>query len=94
MCSAVIISLLPVVVTKMSAVASASSTVVTWKPAMHACNAQMGSTSETITRAFSLASESAEPFPTSPNPQTIATFPEMRTSRARLMPSTKECLQP
>ncbi len=44
-------SLLPVAVTKMSAVGSASSMVCTEKPSIAACSAQMGSISVTITRA-------------------------------------------
>src|SRR3954447_6862056 len=39
-------------------------------------------------------SDSAQPLPTSPYPQTTATFPPIRTSVARLMPSMSECRQP
>ena len=61
---------------------------------MHACSAQIGSISETITRAFSIANDSAEPLPTSPKPQTIATLPDTKTSSARLIPSTSEWRHP
>ena len=51
MCSSRITSLLPVVVTKMSAVAATSSSVTTSNPSIAACSAQIGSTSVTFTRA-------------------------------------------
>ena len=66
MCSAEMMSLLPVVVMKMSAVSITSSRVVTWKPSIAACSAQMGSTSVTITRAPWPRSDWAQPLPTSP----------------------------
>ena len=40
--------------------------MVTWKPSMAACSAQIGSTSVTTTRAPWPASDSAQPLPTSP----------------------------
>src|SRR5205823_12787584 len=93
-CSAVITFRHPVAVTKMSAVSTTSSTVATWYPSIAACNAQIGSTSVTITRAPWPRSDSAQPLPTSPYPQTTATLPPISTSVARLMPSTRECRQP
>ena len=59
-------SLLPVAVMKMSALSSTRSSVVTWKPSMAACRAQMGSTSVTMTRAPWPCSDWAQPLPTSP----------------------------
>src|SRR6266567_2736663 len=61
---------------------------------MAACRAQIGSISVTTTRAPWPRRLSAQPLPTSPYPQTTATLPPMRTSVARLMPSTRECRQP
>src|SRR5487761_1819976 len=87
-------SLLPVVVTKMSPVDTTSSRVVTWKPSIAACSAQIGSISVMITRAPWPRSDSAQPLPTSPYPQTTATLPPISTSVARLMPSISECRQP
>src|SRR5664280_1108480 len=87
-------SLLPVVVTKMSAVPTTSSRVATWYPSMAACRAQIGSISVTTTRAPCPHSDSAHPLPTSPNPHTTATLPPMRTSVARLIPSISEWRQP
>ena len=66
MCSAVMMSLLPVVVMKTSAVPTTSSRRWTSKPSMAACSAQIGSISVTITRAACALSEAAEPLPTSP----------------------------
>ena len=66
MCSAVITSRLPVHVTNRFAQPRASSTVPTWKPAMHAWSAQMGSASDTRTRQWFSRRLSAQPFPTSP----------------------------
>src|SRR5690349_680037 len=86
--------LLPVHVTKTSAVDTTSSSVVTWYPSIAACSAQIGSTSVTITRAPCPRSDSAQPLPTSPYPHTTATLPPISTSVPRLMPSTRECRQP
>ena len=47
-----------------------------------------------ITRAPWPRSDSAQPLPTSPKPQTTATLPPIITSVARLMPSISECRQP
>ena len=47
-----------------------------------------------ITRAPWPRSDSAQPLPTSPYPQTTVTFPPISTSVARLMPSMRECRQP
>ena len=66
MCDTMMMSLLPVVVMKMSASPMQSSIGFTSKPSMHACSAQMGSISETITRAPAALSDIAEPLPTSP----------------------------
>src|SRR2546421_1225842 len=94
MCSAVITFLLPVAVTKMSACSTMASSVVTWYPSIAACSAQIGSISVMITRAPCPRSDSAQPLPTSPYPQTTATLPPISTSVARLMPSISECRQP
>ncbi|CNJ96250.1 Uncharacterised protein [Mycobacterium tuberculosis] len=51
MCSSEMMSLLPVAVTTMSAVAMPSSTVTTSKPSISACSALIGSISVTLTRA-------------------------------------------
>src|ERR1700760_3493912 len=61
---------------------------------MAACSAQIGSTSVTMTRAPWPRRLSAQPLPTSPYPRTRATLPPIRTSVARLMPSTSEWRQP
>ena len=61
---------------------------------MAACSAQIGSTSVMITRAPWPRSESAQPLPTSPYPQTTATLPPISTSVARFKPSIKEWRQP
>ena len=66
----------------------------TWKPSIAACSAQIGSISVTITRAPWPRSDSAQPLPTSPYPQTTATLPPISTSVARLMPSISEWRQP
>ena len=55
-----------VVVTKMSPIPTTSSRVVTWKPSIAACSAQIGSISVTMTRAPWPRSDSAQPLPTSP----------------------------
>src|SRR5215475_8923220 len=91
---AMMMSLLPVVVTKMSTLSTTSSSVVTWKPSIAAWSAQIGSISVTITRAPWPLSDSAQPLPTSPYPQTTATLPPISTSVARLMPSMSEWRQP
>ena len=54
----------------------------------------MGSISVMITRAPWPRSDSAQPLPTSPYPQTTAILPPMSTSVARLMPSMSEWRQP
>ena len=94
MWSTVITSMLPVAVTKMSARVAASSMVTTSKPSMAACRAQMGSASETMTRQPPFLRLSAEPLPTSPKPQTMATLPASMTSVARRMASTRLSRQP
>src|SRR5215469_8732377 len=78
----------------MSAVPTTSSSVATWKPSIAAWSAQIGSISVTITRAPWPRSDSLQPLPTSPYPQTTATLPPISTSVALLMPSTSECRQP
>ena len=65
-CSAEIMSQHPVVVTKILPRSHASSIVVTSKPSIAACNAQIGSISVMRTRAPYERSECAQPFPTSP----------------------------
>ena len=65
-CSAVMMSRFPVAVMKMSPRSSTSSSVVTSKPCIAACRAQIGSISVTITRAPWPRSDSAQPLPTSP----------------------------
>src|SRR5659263_740884 len=47
-----------------------------------------------MTRAPWPRSDSAQPLPTSPYPQTTVTLPPISTSVARLMPSMSECRQP
>src|SRR3954447_2224051 len=54
----------------------------------------MGSISVMITLAPWPRRDSAQPLPTSPYPQTTATLPPIRTSVARLMPSSSECRVP
>ena len=66
MWSTVMMSLLPVAVTTMSAQPMASSTVLTSKPSIIACSALIGSISVTATRAPCALSASAQPLPTSP----------------------------
>jgi hypothetical protein len=66
MWSAVMTLKLPVAVMKMSAVSTTSSSVVTWKPSIDACSAQIGSISVTMTRQPWPRSDCAQPFPTSP----------------------------
>src|SRR5215469_2636735 len=94
MYSAVMMCRFPVAVTKMSAVSTTSSSVATWYPSIAAWSALIGSISVMITRARWPRSDSAQPLPTSPYPQTTATLPPISTSVARLMPSMSECRQP
>ena len=61
---------------------------------MAAWSAQIGSISVMMTRAPWPRSDSAQPLPTSPYPQTTATLPPISTSVPRLMPSISECRQP
>ncbi len=61
---------------------------------MAACSAQIGSISVTITRTLASLSDSAEPFPTSPNPATTATLPANIRSVARRIASTSDSLHP
>ncbi|KFM24324.1 hypothetical protein F751_3042 [Auxenochlorella protothecoides] len=63
---AMMMSLFPVVVTKMSAVDRQSSRGCTWYPSIVAWSAQMGSISATITRAPAAFMALAQPLPTSP----------------------------
>ena len=65
-CSAVTTSRQPVAVITMSARSITASSVVTSKPSMAACSAQIGSISVTTTRAPWPRSDSAQPLPTSP----------------------------
>ena len=62
----VITRLLPVAVTKMSALSAAQSIVTTRKPSIAACSALIGSISVTQTCADSARSACALPLPTSP----------------------------
>ena len=66
MWSAMMMSLLPVEVTKMSALPTTSSSWTTSRPSIAACSAQIGSTSVTTTRAPWPRSDSTQPLPTSP----------------------------
>jgi len=66
MSPAMMMSLLPVVVTKMSAVSITSSSRTTCSPSIAACSAQIGSISVTTTRAPWPRSDSTQPLPTSP----------------------------
>ena len=61
---------------------------------MAACSAHIGSASVTNTLAPLCLSDAALPLPTSPNPATIATLPDIITSVALLIPSTKLSLHP
>src|SRR5215210_1383856 len=61
---------------------------------MAAWSAQIGSISVMITRAPWPRSDSAQPLPTSPYPQTTATLPPISTSVARFRPSIRECRTP
>merc|ERR1719460_3037566 len=94
MWSSVMMSLLPVVVITTSTIETTSSIVTTWKPSMHACSAQIGSTSVTYVTADAAFIDCAEPLPTSPKPQMSAFLPASITSVARMMPSGSECRQP
>src|SRR6218665_2475770 len=93
-CSWRITSLLPVQVTKMSALSAAYSMVTTLYPSIAACSALMGSISATQPGADKARRAWAEPLPTSPEPATTATLPAIITSVARLMPSTRDSRQP
>merc|ERR1719270_703213 len=90
----VMMSKLPVAEVKISISSTTDSKVTTWKPSMHACNAQMGSISVTRTRAPAPLMAKAHPLPTSPYPHTSARLPPIMTSVARIIPSGKECLHP
>mmetsp|Transcript_13946 Transcript_13946/g.52301 ORF Transcript_13946/g.52301 Transcript_13946/m.52301 type:complete len:207 (+) Transcript_13946:542-1162(+) len=94
MCSTMMMSLLPVVVMKISAVLTQSSMGATWNPSMAACRAQMGSISETMTRAPAAFMACAEPLPTSPKPATNTVLDAIITSVARMIPSGREWRQP
>merc|ERR1719460_3377987 len=94
MCSSVMMSLLPVVVMKTSAMGTISSIVTTWYPSMQACSAQIGSISVTYVTAACAFIDAAEPLPTSPKPQMSAFLPASMTSVARMMPSGSEWRQP
>ena len=87
-------SRLPVAVTKMSAVSTTSSSVVTWialhRRLQRADRVDLGDDHA----APWPRSDSAQPLPTSPKPHTTATLPPIITSVARLMPSTSEWRQP
>mmetsp|Transcript_30050 Transcript_30050/g.64595 ORF Transcript_30050/g.64595 Transcript_30050/m.64595 type:complete len:239 (-) Transcript_30050:248-964(-) len=61
---------------------------------MQACSAQIGSISVMYTIAACAFMDSAEPLPTSPNPQITTFLPESMTSVARMMPSGSEWRQP
>mmetsp|Transcript_15557 Transcript_15557/g.54045 ORF Transcript_15557/g.54045 Transcript_15557/m.54045 type:complete len:422 (+) Transcript_15557:392-1657(+) len=92
--SAVMMSLLPVPVMKMSASSMTLSILRTMKPSMHACSAQIGSISVTYTTAPCAFSACAQPLPTSPKPATTQRLPAIMTSVARMMPSGSEWRQP
>src|SRR3954453_1466338 len=94
MCDAMMMSLLPVAVTKMSAFSTTSSSVTTSRPSIAACSAQIGSISVTTTRAPCPRSDSTQPLPTSPYPHPTASLPAIITSVPRFMPSMSECRQP
>merc|ERR1719171_107714 len=89
-------SLLPVVVMKMSQPASLrqSSIGLTTEPSMEACRAQMGSISATMTWAPWARREAAVPLPTSPYPATKQVLPPIITSVARMIPSAHEWRYP
>merc|ERR1719401_20100 len=94
MCCNVMMLKLPVADVKMSTSPTTDSMSATSKPSMHACKAQMGSISVTITRAPAPLMAKAQPLPTSPYPHTNALLPPIITSVARMMPSGRECLHP
>jgi len=85
---------LPVAVTTISASFTASTIFLTSYHSIAACNAQIGSISVTITLICELFKDSAEPFPTSPNPATTATLPANIKSVALLIQSTNDSLHP
>ncbi len=95
MWSMVMTSTLPVAVTKMSARGAASSMVVDLvafhRRLQRADRIDLG---RPCTRQPALRSDAAEPLPTSPKPQTIATLPAIITSVPRRMPSTSDSRQP
>ena len=62
------------------------SIATTWKPSMHACNAQMGSHSEINTRAPEPRIAKALPFPTSPYPHIKTRLPPIITFETRMPP--------
>merc|ERR1719232_2006132 len=70
------------------------SSFTTWNPSMHACRAQIGSSSVTYTMEPADFMAWAHPLPTSPNPQMTTRLPANMTSVARMMPSGRECLHP
>src|SRR5690606_39364613 len=88
------LSLLPVHVTIISASFTALLNFFTSKPSIAACNAHIGSISDTITRTPALRNDSADPLPTSPYPATAATLPANIKSVARLIASTNDSRQP
>ena len=94
MCSRVITSRQPVVVTKMSPSLAACFMGITSSPSIAACRAQIGSTSVTMTRAPKPFMEPTEPLPTSPYPATTTVLPAVMMSVARLMPSRSDSRQP
>merc|ERR1719446_479031 len=79
---------------KMSHSPTTDSSLATWYPSMHACRAQIGSTSVIMTRAPAPRMAAAQPLPTSPKPQIMARLPPIMTSVARMMESGKEWRQP
>ena len=87
-------SLFPVVVTTISASPTTDSNLLTAKPSIAACKAQIGSISVTITLAPAPLRDAAEPLPTSPYPATTATFPAIIISVALLIASTNDSLHP
>jgi hypothetical protein len=68
--------------------------VVTLNPSNLAFNAEIGSTSVTVTLAPSPAAFFEIPFPTCPYPATITFFPENRIFVARIIPSRADCPVP
>ena len=95
MCSAVMMSRLPVAVMKMSAVVDhvveRRDLVAVHRGLQGADRVDLG---DDRPARPARASDCAQPLPTSPKPQTTATLPPIITSVARLMPSSSECRQP